>query len=218
MLRRFTRLSLHIIIMVTAVNSGALAPAYAEDFRIFGTKEEFSSNVQPFPKWTGVLSKDGRHREMMQKLCGMSRGDSCPWKQWQGVIDAGRSLSAKQKLDLVNRRMNQNTYITDIVNWSVDDYWETPYEFYTRDGDCEDYAIIKYMTLKELGFSDDEMRVVILQDRNLNLMHSILVVREDGTNYILDNQISQVVRDSDIHHYSPIYSINGQGWWRHLQR
>ncbi len=192
--------------------------AFAEDFDLFGTKEVFSSNVQPFPKWTGVLSKDARHRHTMSTLCTMSRGDSCPMQQWQALVDSVRAEPAKMKLDKVNQRLNQAAYITDIVNWSMEDYWETPYEFFTRDGDCEDYAIVKYMTLKWLGISSDAMRVVVLQDRNLNLLHSVLAVHMGDVNYILDNQISQVVRDSDIHHYTPIYSINEQGWWRHLPR
>jgi predicted transglutaminase-like cysteine proteinase len=190
--------------------------AHAEDFDLFGSGESFSANVQPFPKWTGVLSKDTRHRETMQKVCALD-GQHCTLAAWRSLIEVARGLPLRQALDKVNSAMNQSTYITDIVNWAMEDYWETPYEFFSRDGDCEDYAIVKYMTLRELGVPLDTMRIVILQDRNLNLLHSVLAVRLDGTNYILDNQIAQVVRDKDIYHYTPIYSINEQGWWRHAQ-
>lgn len=197
---------------------GMSVGAYASSFNIFGTREEFSSDVQPFPKWTGVLSKDVAHRQTMSALCGASRGVSCPMQRWQAVMDAAKALPEIQQLEVVNKEMNRSAYITDMVNWATNDYWETPYEFFTRDGDCEDYAIVKYMTLKALGIPTDTMRILILQDQNLNLMHSILIVRIDDTNYVLDNQIAQLVRDSDIHHYVPIYSINEQGWWRHMPR
>ena len=52
-----------------------------------------------------------------------------------------------QQLDAVNRYMNKHQYITDIVNWGVTDYWETPREFFLKDGDCEDFAIAKFKSL-----------------------------------------------------------------------
>lgn len=192
------------------------AYAYSSLLHIFGSSEVESHNLQPFPKWTGVLERDVKHRQTMVKLCSMTGGDACPLQVWQAVVDTAYGQSVRAMLDVVNTRLNKVEYVNDIVNWGLDDYWETPYEFFSRDGDCEDYAIAKYMTLKALGVPKDAMRIVVLQDNNLNLLHSVLAVADKGTIYILDNQISQVVKDTDIHHYSPIFSINEQGWWRHL--
>jgi hypothetical protein len=36
-----------------------------------------------------------------------------------------------------------------------------------------------------------------------------------GTAMLLDNQISDVVPASVVHHYKPIYSINEKAWWLH---
>ena len=116
----------------------------------------------------------------------------------------------------VNRYMNEISYVKDIVNWGMEDYWETLFEFFTRNGDCEDYAIAKYLSLKKLGFTQDQLRIVVLNDSNLKILHSVLAVYEGGKVYILDNQIKNVLEDKRIHHYEPIYSINETAWWRHL--
>ena len=42
--------------------------------------------------------------------------------------------------------MNRSPYIVDPINWGVKDYWESPGQFFSRKGDCEDYAIAKYLT------------------------------------------------------------------------
>lgn len=198
--------------LIVAPQAQASAPA----LRIFGSSEVESNNLTPFPKWTNVLQRDVKHRQTMVTLCTMTGSDECPLQMWQSVVNSAHGQSVRDMLEVVNTRMNKVEYVTDVVNWGMEDYWETPYEFFSRDGDCEDYAIAKYLTLKALGVPISNMRVVVLQDNNLNLLHSVLAVADKGEVYILDNQISQVVRDRDIHHYMPIYSINEQGWWRHL--
>jgi predicted transglutaminase-like cysteine proteinase len=62
------------------------------------------------------------------------------------------------------------------------------------------------------------MRIVVLQDMNLNIAHAVLVVELNGKSYVLDNQISQLVTDDQISHYRPIYSINENAWWLHRRR
>jgi len=49
--------------------------------------------------------------------------------------------------------LNNISYVTDITNWRQKDYWATISQFLNRDGDCEDYAIAKYYSLKEINKS-----------------------------------------------------------------
>ena len=115
----------------------------------------------------------------------------------------------------VNRQMNEAPYITDIRNWGIDDYWATPLQFLDRDGDCEDYAISKYMSLRALGVPVESMRVAVVQDLNLDTAHAVLVVYVGGKGYVLDNQIEQVVSQAEIYHYRPYYTVNENAWWLH---
>jgi predicted transglutaminase-like cysteine proteinase len=100
-------------------------------------------------------------------------------------------------------------------NWGQEDYWATPFQFLKKNGDCEDYAISKYMALKALGVKVEDMRIVALQDLNLNLGHAVLVVYVGDEPQLLDNQISSVVAANSIRHYQPVFSINEEGWWLH---
>ena len=91
----------------------------------------------------------------------------------------------------------------------------TPQQFLTKDGDCEDYAITKFYSLLTLGFSNDQMRVVVLNDLNLRVAHAVLVVYVDGVAWLLDNQIRDVVLADAVRHYRAIYSVNETTWWLH---
>ena len=95
------------------------------------------------------------------------------------------------------------------------DYWATPKQFFDRNGDCEDYAISKYISLRNLGLPVEDMRIVVLNDLNLKIAHAMLVVYLDGEALVLDNQITQVINARRIRHYKPIYSINERNWWLH---
>lgn len=111
--------------------------------------------------------------------------------------------------------MNSAPYIEDINNCGQTDYWATPGQFFDRSGDCEGFAISKFLTLRELGFANEQMRIAVLQDTNLNLVHAVLLVYNNDVAYLLDNQIDQVVRADTVKHYRPDYSLNETRWWRH---
>ncbi len=127
---------------------------------------------------------------------------------------AGKPLV--EQLSAVNRFFNRAPYVLDPVNWGVPDYWASPGQFAAKDGDCEDYAIAKYLALRRLGVPARAMRIVVLEDRNLNTDHAVLAVRDaEGRIWILDNQTPVVVKAERIRHYRPVYSINEEAWWLH---
>ncbi len=133
---------------------------------------------------------------------------------WNREIETAERSRIEQ-IRSVNAEMNRHRYILDPVNYGVPDYWATPFQFLRLDGDCEDYAIAKFMSLRALGFDNDSLRVVVLRDLNLKLAHAILVVYHEGQVFVLDNQISDVVEAAAIRHYRPIYSVNETAWWLH---
>ncbi len=194
--------------LVLVVALGA-APAEARKYpKIFGSIELFSKKTQRFPKWLGMVDRfqDGN------KLCESS---TCTTKGWKEFIAELQGKDVKTQLKEVNRAFNSKRYILDMNNWGEEDYWATPYQFLKKNGDCEDYAIAKYMSLKALGVPIEDMRVVALQDLNLNLGHAVLVVYVGDEPMLLDNQIASVVPANSIRHYQPVFSINEMGWWLH---
>ncbi len=183
---------------------------------IFGTTTVESHAISLFPKWTWMLQRYLREEPEEKAPCTPTPNPhSCSLQRWQGFLASIRRMSPMDQLRSVNRFANYAPYVTDPVNYHVPDYWATPLQFLTLDGDCEDYAIAKYMSLRALGFPDSALRIVVLQDMNLNVAHAILVVILDGTAWVLDNQVPEVVPASSIHHYRPIYSLNETTWWLH---
>lgn len=182
---------------------------------LFGTREVKSANLAPFPKWTGLLKRYFAQDQVPGGACDAKKFNDCHLGQWEAFLDSMRSGDAMSQLDQINRFMNRAPYITDPRNYKMTDYWATPRQFLNRDGDCEDYAIAKYMSLRALGWDNDRLRIVVLQDLNLRIPHAILVVYLDGVAWVLDNQIKQVVAANRIRHYRPFYSINEDSWWLH---
>ena len=216
-----------ILAVVLATSIGVLAPAPANAKRkvhpsFFNSVEVRSSNLKPFKKWRAALKRYTLERKKKKKKsCSSKRLNICGYGQWGKFL---KTLQGKDKLTqirAVNYRMNKAKYITDKNNWGRKDYWATPGEFMANFGDCEDYAIIKFLSLKLLGFKDEELRVVAVKDLNLKIGHAVLIVywkdpKSGKTRrLLLDNQIKKVVDARAVRHYQPVFSINSKNWWRH---
>lgn len=186
-----------------------------------------SSDFAIFPGWQRVMSQTAKDiaaakpapanftpakPEPAKAVC--AAGQDCPMERWNAFIEETRKLPKDQQLEAVNKWANARPYAEDWANWGLPDYWETPKEFLTRGGDCEDYAIVKYYTLARLGFSPDDLRIVVVNDTNLEMFHAVLAVRKQGApTVLLDNQMPQVVPMALMSHYRPFYSLNEKGWW-----
>lgn len=83
-----------------------------------------------------------------------------------------------KQLNSVNQWFNYIKYASDQKVYGVSDYWATLYEFTGKGmGDCEDYTIAKYYTLKELGFDISRLKftyVIYKSRRGENISHMVL--------------------------------------------
>ncbi|MBT5110118.1 MAG: hypothetical protein HOM25_15680 [Rhodospirillaceae bacterium] len=201
--------------LTAAPQSMAAAPKTTVAPKIFGTAEIRTRGVQKFKKWTGVLQRYQGDRKKEGRPCKPSLLNPCDIAKWRAFVKDVAKKPKRQQLDAVNAYMNKRRYIVDPKNYGKRDYWATPKQFFNKNGDCEDYAISKYISLLHAGYDPDAMRVVIVQDLNLKVAHGILVVYLDGEALVLDNQIPKVINAKRIRHYKPVYSINEKHWWRH---
>ncbi len=189
--------------------------------RLFGYAEYERSDLGMFPQWMEVLQ---RHLEGMREVrsstiretCTSLRLDACHLRQWLGFLKSIRHKSRFEQIKAVNRYANEKTYTLDMENYGVVDYWAAPLEFLVNNGDCEDYAIIKLLSMKWLGYDTDRMRVVVVQDTNLRVPHAVMSIEYDRHTYILDNQIPEILQQDEVYHYVPVYSINESHWWMHV--
>lgn len=176
---------------------------------LFGSEERSSANLKPFTKWTSMF-------ERFDRAMNTSKGQKTI-KKWKNDLEAYTNLPLYSMAQKVNDMINEHPYIIDEKNWNKSDYWETPVEFFTRGGDCEDFAIAKYASLRALGVPEDRLRIAILHDEIKNIPHAVLIVYTDRGALMLDNQIKEVRSTDNVTHYRPIFSINRQAWWLHTR-
>lgn len=182
---------------------------------VFGFTEVRRTGSARFPKWKGALDRTFRERELLALPCRKTTVTTCAMHDWQGLLNGLRKHTRVDQIHHVNRELNRRAYVLDPVNWGVSDYWASPAQFFKKNGDCEDFSIAKYMSLRDLGVQSNEMRVVVLNDENLKIPHAVLAVRNGNDELILDNQVNQVISHRVIRHYRPIFSINEEAWWLH---
>ena len=175
---------------------------------LFGTTEKRSSNFKPFKKWKGAMNRMAAEQADLAVF-------RKKFRKWVVFLDLIKNEPKFDQIKAVNNFMNKSRYIQDKKNWGKKDYWAAPGEFLAKFGDCEDYAIAKYMALKYLGFDTNKMRIAAVKDMNLKVGHAILAVYFQNRIVILDNQIKVVADSRKIRHYNPVYSINEHNWWRH---
>lgn len=197
----------------------ALLPPAAAGFPadLFGYAEAAQADPGAFPQWVQARERQLRDR-LVDPACSGGGRRGCELRDWRAFVDSVRGLPAPEQLARINRYGNDHPYVSDRDNYGREDYWAVPREFLPRGGDCEDFVLAKYFSLRLLGYAVDELRVVVVQDTNLRVPHAVLAVDRGGETWILDNQVQQVRPHRDIVHYAPVYSINDRQWWLHVPR
>lgn len=138
---------------------------------------------------------------------------------WRDILTNPKykKLSEPEKLELVNNFMNLTQFVSDLKHWGKEDYWATPIEFLSTDGgDCEDFSISKYFTLRALGIADEKLRITYVKELVIyNEAHMVLAYfpTPDAEPLILDNINPTIRPASSRTDLLPVYSFNGSGLW-----
>ena len=136
---------------------------------------------------------------------------------WQHLLATQKQVSELEKLKVVNLFFNRQVrYQEDIDLWHTVDYWETPIEaLWKGAGDCEDYAIAKYFSLRHLGVSSDRLRITYVKALTLNRAHMVLTyyASPDAVPLVLDSLIDAIKPASQRTDLLPVYAFNAEGVW-----
>lgn len=164
-------------------------------------------------KWRG-LEADMAKEQAVLDHCRES-AESCPSyaAQFLRLVNAVKSKSGRAQLDEANRGVNAVIrYVSDFAQFGEADRWSAPLaSFATAKGDCEDYAIAKYVALQEAGFPRDELRLVLARDRVVRQDHAVLAARLDGHWLILDSRSSELIEGSNASSLTPLFVIDHRG-------
>lgn len=140
---------------------------------------------------------------------------------WQQLVNDAFGKPERLQLILVNKFFNGAKYVSDQKNWGKQDYWASPLELLEKDaGDCEDYVIAKYFTLKALGISDKKLYLTYVKAIRLRQAHMVLTYFKTPKSIplVLDNLNSRIKKATQRPDLVPIYSFNGSGLWLAKQR
>lgn len=139
---------------------------------------------------------------------------------WRQMLQASHMLAESEKVDAVNRFFNRMlAFADDDAAWGQRDHWATPAEFMQNGrGDCEDFAIAKYVSLRMLGISAERLRLMYVhadvgQARPIAHMVVGFYPGQAGEPLVLDNMIDSVRPVSMRTDLSLVYSFNTRGLW-----
>lgn len=135
---------------------------------------------------------------------------------WYQLINGYNDARALEKLELVNNFFNQLAFVNDSELWGQEDYWATPLQMISSNGgDCEDYSIAKYFTLRKMGIPEERMRLTYVKALQLDQAHMVLTYfpTPDSEPLILDNLVTDIRLSSERTDLLAVYSFNGNGLW-----
>lgn len=142
---------------------------------------------------------------------------------WNELLQTAATLEAREQLERVNTFFNRRMrFVDDVDIWQQNDYWATPLESLGRAaGDCEDYAIAKYVSLLALGVPPEQLRLIYVRasfgrpGSAVSQAHMVVgwYATPDAEPLVLDNLISEIRPASRRPDLFPVFSFNSEGLW-----
>jgi predicted transglutaminase-like cysteine proteinase len=185
-------------------------PVGSEPFGLFTFRAPYGAL---WNKWVGVEAEMASEKVVLDHC--RDNADTCPSyaAQFLRLINAVKSKSGRAQLEEANQGVNTAIhYVSDLAQFGELDRWSAPLaSFASAKGDCEDYAIAKYVALREAGFPESELRLLLGRDRTVRQDHAVLAARFEGRWLILDNRWSELREDSGDLHFTPLFAIDHAG-------
>lgn len=116
--------------------------------------------------------------------------------KWEALINNHQNDSDFKKLQVVNDFFQR--YIEETADWGEakgNDYWQSPIETLVRGkGDCDDFAMAKYVSLRLLGIPAEQLRIGLVEHPDLG-GHGVLLFypANDNNPWVLDNLRSDLL-------------------------
>jgi predicted transglutaminase-like cysteine proteinase len=163
-------------------------------------------------KWRSVELEIGQEERVLAD-CRIQKPCPEPAQELLNIIAEGAGHTGRARVGLINRAVDLAiTPTADETQWGVEDHWSSPLEtLQSHRGDCEDYAIVKYVALREAGLSSADVKIVILRQLFPSEDHAVAAARVNGEWLILDNRHVALVRDTDMTRATPKFLLDEGG-------
>jgi len=165
-------------------------------------------------KWRGVAGKLDDEAVQLA-LCDGDR-DRCVSPaalRLLAIVDHARARDGRARLGEINRAINLAIRpMSDLAQYGEIDVWSSPLVTFAHGaGDCEDYAIAKFVALRLAGIAPGDLRIVIMRDTIRGEDHAVAAARLDGHWLTLDNRHMAMVEDAQVRNYQPTFVIDQYG-------
>lgn len=194
-----------------------LSERSAEPFGLFASRV-FAGPMRE--KWRNVERKLDDERVQIALCDGDRERCASPAAlRFLTIIDSARSREGRARLGEVNRAVNLAIRpMSDQAQYGEADVWTSPLVTFSHGaGDCEDYAIAKFVALHQAGISSDDLRIVIIRDTIRGEDHAVAAARLDGHWLALDNRRMAMVEDDNLRNYRPLFVIDHYGLMQYAE-
>ena len=125
------------------------------------------------------------------------------------IVETGGKNERRVQLGKINRAVNLAIRPeSDWAQYGFADFWASPLQTLASGaGDCEDYAIVKYVALRAMGIPETDLRLIIVRDDKHQTAHAIVGVRDEQEWLILDNRTMFIINAGDARYYSPLFML-----------
>jgi predicted transglutaminase-like cysteine proteinase len=164
-------------------------------------------------KWRGVAS-DIAGETVVIGRCRDNTEDCTPAaRRYLAILEAVKTREGRTRLEEVNRHINAAIrYVSDMAQHGEPDRWTAPLAALAAGkGDCEDYAIAKFVILRESGFPLADLRFLLVRDKLARDDHAVLAARLEGQWLILDNRFLRIPEDREMHNFTPLFALDHEG-------
>ena len=195
-------------------DNNRMAPLEAAGEEPFGLVTFRAPEGQLWVKWRKLESElADESRVLSQCQADPERCGDPAAQKYLAMIGESRRLRDHAKIAWINRTINAAiSYASDQDQYGVPDLWTAPLATLgSGQGDCEDYAIAKYVALRDAGFSARDLRLIIVRDRVARQDHAVAGIRQDGRWLILDNRHDVLLERKDAWHFTPLFALDQQG-------
>ena len=135
--------------------------------------------------------------------------------RWQSIVSSFSRMPVNERLMSINGFFNERQWRKDSAVYGQDEYWATPSEFLQNGGDCEDFAITKYLLLLDLGWPEAALWLVIGETTNKtkNEWHAVVAAKVGNKMVYLDNTASPrallVTEEMLVKRFAPVLALGG---------
>lgn len=186
-----------------------LPPPLAAPFNLAHPAISEASADAMAAKWKNLQSVIGLETRVIA-LC-RQMPEACPAStaRFLSIVDTARNETGRTRAGLINRAVNLAIrFSRDTTQFGAADIWQSPLmTFASGSGDCEDYAIAKYVALREAGMSADDLKLVIVRNDSNGEDHAVTAARIDGEWLILDNRKMLLLTDSQASDLRPLIAL-----------